>query len=679
MPPSSPSPVTHPCPNCERPVPADALFCPSCGLSAAASLLSDTLVGKGQADEGGTPSYELAPERLAAALGPNYELGRLLGRGGYAEVFTVRDLRLERELAVKVLRPDLILSEQLVIRFRREALAVAGIQHPNIVPVYDVGESEGVLWLLMPLVQGESLKSILAREGHLPVTEARRILLQAAEALQAAHEAGVVHRDIKPENLMIEGKTGRVMLMDFGIAKAMDAGTEHALTGTGVIVGTPKYMSPEQAIGKRAVTAASDQYSLAVVGYQMLSGRVPFEGDNLREVMARQLFDEPIPLSRLIPDIPPELSTTIHQALRKDPARRFASMDAFGRSLRGEPVAPEEGGRVRRRSSKFAIQLRQRGWLAAGLWTVVIAGAAYGAVRAGLFRQDPSGPVPTPPGTATQTAPGSPPAPGPAQRPAPSGPRNAARPNPGGAVAGVDTAGNTAATPAGGIAPATCDDAMQAGEWTAAFQHCEAESEESSAAMRNLGLLYGEGKGVAQNDRLASNYLAMAATTHPAGPDTQAVVLMASRFDEGRGTPADRNRGAGLWELAAEMGVPEAWPIIAQRYANGDGRRKNDQRAAYWYEKAATNGQVPSMLRLAELLDRGQGVRRDEHAAARWYAKAAEARDPEGEYQIAMRLLNGRGGFVKDEVTGLMWLKRAAEHGHSEAIRELARRGEAGG
>ncbi|HLB54562.1 MAG TPA: serine/threonine-protein kinase, partial [Gemmatimonadales bacterium] len=307
-----PASVTHPCPNCESPVPADALFCPACGLSAASSILSDTLVGTGS-DQTGTPSYELVPERLQAALGPNYQLGRLLGRGGYAEVFTVRDRRLERELALKVLRPDLILSEQLLTRFRREALAVGSVQNPHIVPVYDVGESDGVLWLLMPLIQGETLKSILAREGHLPVPEARRILLEAAEALQAAHEAGVVHRDIKPENLMIEGKSGRVMLMDFGIAKAMDAGSDHTLTGTGVIIGTPKYMSPEQAMGKHGLTAASDQYSLAVVGYQMLSGRVPFEGENVREVMARQLFDEPIPLSRLLPDIPPEVSSTIHQ------------------------------------------------------------------------------------------------------------------------------------------------------------------------------------------------------------------------------------------------------------------------------------------------------------------------------------------------------------------------------
>ena len=258
--------TTRTCRQCEGQVPADAAFCPTCGLASSTPLLSETLLGASRGGDTASTSYELAPERLRRALGPHYELGRLLGRGGYAEVFTVRDLRLKRELALKVLRPDLILTDALVSRFRREAEAVGVLQNTHIVPVYDVGESDGVLWLLMPLVRGETLKSLLAREPRLPVAEARRILLEAAEALQAAHEAGVVHRDIKPENLMIEGKTQRVLLMDFGIAKAMDVSADHALTGTGVVVGTPKYMSPEQAVGKHGLDPRSDQYSLAVVG-----------------------------------------------------------------------------------------------------------------------------------------------------------------------------------------------------------------------------------------------------------------------------------------------------------------------------------------------------------------------------------------------------------------------------
>jgi len=217
---------------------------------------------------------------------------------------------------------------------------------------------------------------------------------------------------------------------------------------------------------------------------------------------------------------------------------------------------------------------------------------------------------------------------------------------------------------------------MARAEWAAALERCraEADSGQSSAARRNLGILYADGKGVARDDRLASVHLLLAARDQEL-PDTQAVVLMARRYEAGLGVAADRNMSSGLWEVAAEMGIPEAWPIIATRYAAGDGRRKNDAAAARWYEKAARDGDVPSMLRLAESLDRGLGVKKDETAASYWYNEAAERRHPEGEYQIAIRLLGGKGGFAKDEATGLLWLRRAASQGHPEASRELARRG----
>ena len=155
---------TRPCSSCDQSIPADAVFCPGCGTAAASPILGDTLLGVSRGATTTATSYELAPERLQAALGPSYELGRLIGRGGYAEVFAVRDLRLKRELALKVLRPDLILTESLVTRFRREAEAVGALQNTHIVPIYDVGEADGICWLLMPLVQGETLKSVLARE-----------------------------------------------------------------------------------------------------------------------------------------------------------------------------------------------------------------------------------------------------------------------------------------------------------------------------------------------------------------------------------------------------------------------------------------------------------------------------------------------------------------------------------
>jgi serine/threonine-protein kinase len=649
--------VTRPCTSCDHPVPAEAAFCPACGVACASPILAETLIGVSRASSTTSTSYELAPERLRAALGPNYELGRLIGRGGYAEVFAVRDLRLKRELALKVLRPDLILTDTLAARFRREAEAVAVLNHPNIVPVYDVGEADGILWLLMPLVQGETVKSLLAREQRLPVAEVRRILLEAADALQTAHEAGVVHRDIKPENLMIEGKSQRVMLTDFGIAKAMDTTGEHSLTGTGVVIGTPQYMSPEQAMGKQAPDPRSDQYSLAVVGYQMLTGRLPFEGDNVRELMVKQLLEEPTPLSRLVGDIPSEMSATIHQALRKEPKLRFTSMNAFARSLRGEMVAVAEGGAVRREST-FNIPTRRRPWLAAAGWSVILGGAALVAYRAGLFPAIPVSAPAAPPDSGLR-----PPVTSPA-RPAPA----PARPGPArGAV--VESTPAAPPTPA---AVATCESAYQAGDWDLAFGLCKAESATSAVANRNLGLLYSEGRGVERNDRLAALHLTFAADS----TDVIAVMEMARRYQSGRGVTASETRAARKYLTAAYLGVKEAYAIVARRYEAGNGFEKNPGEAVRWYMRAAEElGDAPSMTRLATAYATGRGIKKDPAMAIKWYNLAASKQDAEAEYQLAMMLLEGKGGMERDLAAGRDWLRRAVEHGHAEAQKEWAKRG----
>jgi serine/threonine protein kinase len=647
---------TRPCSSCDKPIPADAVFCPVCGTAAASQILGDTLLGVSPA--GGTSaSYELAPERLKAALGPSYELGRLIGRGGYAEVFAVRDLRLKRELALKVLRPDLILTDTLVTRFRREAEAVGALQNTHIVPIYDVGEADGICWLLMPLVQGETLKHVLAREKRLPVAETTRILLEAAEALASAHEAGVVHRDIKPENLMIDGKTGRVLLMDFGIAKAMDSSVENSLTGTGVVIGTPQYMSPEQAIGKTAPDPRSDQYSLAIVGYQMLTGRVPFAGENVREVIARQLLDEATPLSRLVPNIPSVVSSTIHQALRKEPAQRFTTMDAFARALKGEAVLPSEGGAVRRESS-FDIPTKKRPWLAVTIWALVLGSATLGAWRAGLFAAVESGPTPPAPAESATTA-----RPGQVRKPPAGTPRTAAPVQ----VKTADTTISAALTPP---PPANCDEAVTISDWAAAFARCTEEASTRPAAARNLGILYAEGRGVEKNERLAAIHFSFAADSM----DLVAVLEMARRYEAGRGIAMHQGRAAGKYLLAAELGAQEVFSIVARRYDEGNGFQEDPTKAAEWYLKAAEAGDAPSMTRLAAAYTRGRGVKKSEADATRWYTEAANKQEPEAEYQIAMMLLKGKGGYQQDEAKGLEWLKKAAGHGHLEARKELTKR-----
>jgi hypothetical protein len=386
--------------------------------------------------------------------------------------------------------------------------------------------------------------------------------------------------------------------------------------------------------------------------------------------MARQMFDEPVPLSRMIPDIPAEVSSTIHRALRKDPAQRFASIEGFARALRGEPLDPADARPVRRRAAQPAAPGANRGWIKTLVGVVLLAGGLYGAGKAGVF--DRSEPAPAPP-------PAVPPASSPVDARTSSPVESRTRTNPVSRPGGTGTLTRDTAAAVSPPSPATatsCGQAMALQDWITAFPLCKAEADTNSAARRNLGILYAEGKGVEKNDRLATVNLSLAAQDQEL-PDTQAVVLAAQRYDAGLGVPGgpDRNKASGFWEMAAAMGVAGAWPIIAERYATGDGRRKNEATAVHWYQNAAELGHTPSMLRLAELLERGQGVKKDEAAAGRWYGKAAENRDPEGEYQIAIRLLNGKGGFVKDEASGMQWLRRAAEHGHSEATKELARRG----
>ena len=211
---------TRACPTCHTPLPGMASFCYVCGTATPAGLNRETGEAITTTMSSGIGPADLI-RKLQRALGPGYELRDRIGAGGFAEVFHARDLRLKRDLAVKVLRPDLGLSPDLLQRFRREAETIATLRNAHIVPVYDIGEAEGLAFIIMPMIAGESLRAVLDREGAMPPAEVCRILREAAQGLAAAHEAGVVHRDIKPENIMLEGRDKRVLVMDFGIAKAV--------------------------------------------------------------------------------------------------------------------------------------------------------------------------------------------------------------------------------------------------------------------------------------------------------------------------------------------------------------------------------------------------------------------------------------------------------------------------
>jgi len=265
--------------------------------------------------------------RLERALGGGYEVRRLIGHGGFATVYSAFDTQLKRDVAIKVLRPELATEPVMRERFRREAEAVARLRHPNIVPIYAVGEGDGLAWYVMPLVTGESLRARLEREGRLPVALASRFLIEAVGALGAAHRAGLVHRDIKPDNILLDGDAPSVLLTDFGIAKAL-AGDAHGsgLTATGVVIGTPQYMSPEQASGE-AVDQRSDIYSLGVVAYQMLAGEAPFSGGTVAAILVKQVTEDAPTVTRRRPDCPPHLAVAIARCLAKSPDDRWASAD----------------------------------------------------------------------------------------------------------------------------------------------------------------------------------------------------------------------------------------------------------------------------------------------------------------------------------------------------------------
>jgi serine/threonine-protein kinase len=281
---------------------------------------------------------------LIAAIGHDYEVRGLLGAGGFAEVYLAWDRTLKRAVAIKTLRSELAHSDGVGDRFGREAEAIAQLRHPHIVPIYSVAESDGVAWFVMPRIDGQTLATLLENDTRWGFAEVCRILREAAVALAVAHGAGIVHRDIKPENIMLEGPERRVVLMDFGIAKSV--GDSATLTGTGIVLGTPQYMSPEQAAGDTAVGPLSDQYSLRLIGYRLLTGRSAFHADSARTLMAMHASMPPTPVRDIRPDAPIALASVIERALAKEPRERFASMQEFADAL--DRVACDVAGEYRR-------------------------------------------------------------------------------------------------------------------------------------------------------------------------------------------------------------------------------------------------------------------------------------------------------------------------------------------
>ena len=306
------------CPVCSTEYIDEVRFCPKDGQTLRSS----------------SPGRELVGEVLA----DRYLIVRKLGEGGMGQVYLAEHVKMGRKSAIKVLSPSMAHDTDAVARFNREAANASRISHPNVCQVYDFGETpEGVIYLAMEFIEGEPLTEVLAREGELPVARAGAIFLQVADALQAAHDLGIVHRDLKPDNVMLSrGRDGTdvVKVVDFGIAKAVGGRENQKVTKTGLVVGTPEFMSPEQLAGD-PIDGRSDLYALALVFFKMLTGELPFEGTTAQDTMVQRLTDEPAKLAELRPDLrfPAGLQATLDTALARNPADRYQSTARFANDV----------------------------------------------------------------------------------------------------------------------------------------------------------------------------------------------------------------------------------------------------------------------------------------------------------------------------------------------------------
>jgi len=307
---------------------------------------------------------------VAQVLSANYELESEVGRGGMGIVYCARDRRLKREIAIKVLPPELSFRSDIRQRFLREAETAAQLNHPNIVPIYTVEERDNLVYFVMAYIKGDNLGQRLQQHGPIAPVEVRRILREVADALSYAHNRNVIHRDIKPDNIIIDAETGRAMVTDFGIARALTDSGDSRLTATGMAIGTPAYMSPEQSAGDSAIDGRSDLYSLGVVGYQMLCGQPPFVANNTPSMLVKHLSEKPIPVDQRWPDLPQDLSRAVMMCLEKDPADRFPNAAAFAVALdggsmptlatRASTAASTAGSRASTREREITEPLRDR-------------------------------------------------------------------------------------------------------------------------------------------------------------------------------------------------------------------------------------------------------------------------------------------------------------------------------
>ncbi len=319
-------------------------------------------------------------DRLAAALADRYRLERELGAGGMATVYLAHDLKHDRSVAIKVLHPELAAALGAE-RFLAEIRTTANLQHPHILPLHESGEAAGFLFYVMPFVDGETLRTRLTRDRQLPIAEALRIAREVADALGYAHGRGVIHRDIKPENILLQG--GHALVADFGIALAVQSAGGQRMTQTGLSLGTPQYMSPEQAMGERAIDARTDIYALGAVTYEMLTGDPPFTGSTVQAIVAKVVTDRPAPIRTTRDTVPEHVEAAVMTALAKLPADRFENTKAFTDALQDGRFTNTTGAPVTRTARVSSTRIAVVGAAVVTLVSLAFAGWFWRRARPG--------------------------------------------------------------------------------------------------------------------------------------------------------------------------------------------------------------------------------------------------------------------------------------------------------
>jgi eukaryotic-like serine/threonine-protein kinase len=630
-----------------------------------------------------------------------YEIGELLGEGGLGQVHAAFDTVLQRQVAMKSLRPELLSDTSFVERFRAEATSLARLNHPNITTIYSLIPDGKNLYMVMELVRGHTLDDILRkRNAPIEIRESLAIIAQAADGLSYAHSMGVIHRDIKPANLMI-AENGVLKIMDFGIARVRGS---QRLTRTGSIVGTLAYMAPEQLRGEEG-DEASDLYSLAIVLYEMLSGAPPFSATSEYDLMQAQINQKPERLIPRVSSLEPAVESALMRALSKKPGQRFASARAFSDALGATALRLDAPKILHNDTRLLEVQtmptpiaakaslvdrLRHSpGLLAAaigsGALVIGLAVAAFMLLPGGAPPQPiaKTNPLPTPPVT-QPTPPTSPPPPTPVNlsptnppgdKPPAGGNPKPDTPLPKSVTDLMQAAarGDPAAENSLGVLYLRGGEGLPRDEVKALDWFRKAAQQNYAKAEVNLGDMYLSGRGGLPEGSYAdalSWFLKAAAQNDPA-----AEYRLGLMFERGLGTDQNPQDAVDYFRKAADQNYPDAENKLGALYSTGgDGLPHDDKQAVEWYTKAAEQGFARAQTNLGDMYLRGLGVPAvDYKQAMEWYKKAADQGDAIAQYMLGYMYEKGLGTDGPNVQIALDYYRKAAGNGNLAAQRAVDR------